>query len=226
MTQVFFRPYAHIIAVIGLALLLISCAPPKQPPPQQPSSQLLNALLDSNPNAVQQAMGQANITPETRQIIGLYILVLRNQHHQLADQSSGLLQRYGNLSNNQKKIANDIISWALIRKIYRQETARQVRIFQREELLVAPSDIDFESCVQPAKHCANDLRKRLYPLIDAKQLTQTLLEMAAKDPCINLSKVNRAGEFASNCLATRKGNLKLVLLPPPQFDRAQWQAIL
>ncbi|WP_395377794.1 hypothetical protein [Marinicella sp. W31] len=224
MSKLFFRFYAHMAVYLGCCVLLISCAPPKVP--DNPNNALLNALLSDNPNAIQQQLNQSDTTVDSSQLIELYNLVLRDRHHQIADQSKILLKRYGNLSNSQKKIAKEIISWAYIRKIYRQETARQVRIYQREELLVAPSDIDFKSCEQTGKHCANALRERLYPLISADQLTEILLQMAAKDPCINLSNEDRAGEFASNCLATRKGNLKLVLLSPPQFTRMEWQSIL
>ena len=224
MSKHFFRFYSHIAVYLGCCLVLVSCAPPKTP--ENPNDALLKALLSDNPNAIQQQLSQSDTTADSRQLIELYNLLLRDRHHQIADQSKVLLKRYNNLSNSQKKIAKDIISWAYIRKIYRQETARQVRIYQREELLVAPSEIDFKSCEQEAKHCANALRKRLNPLVSAGQLTEILLEMAAKDPCINLSTEDRAGEFASNCLATRKGNLKLVLLPAPQFTRTEWQSIL
>jgi hypothetical protein len=97
---------------------------------------------------------------------------------------------------------------------------------QREELLVAPSDIDFAQCVDEQPMCANLMRGRLKTISSPDEINQRLIEMANNDPCINLSNQNLAGNFASQCLANRKGNLKINLLSSPKFLKDQWLAVL
>lgn len=119
-----------------------------------------------------------------------------------------------------------MLLWAYLHPIYRREIGKDIRILQREELLLAPSNIDFSICVDEQPVCANLMRGRLKAISSPYEINSRLVDMANNDPCINLTNENMAGDFANQCLANRKGTLKINLLSPPKFIAPEWLAVL
>ena len=158
-------------------------------------------------------------------MVQLYQLAIEEKPYRLVSNSKLLLQNMHHYSLQQQIILKQMLLWAYAHPIYRQETGKQVRILQRAELLVAPSDINFERClvkeVAQINGCST-LRQQIKHLISTKEINETLNTMANNDPCINLTNANVAGDAANQCLASRKGDLKINLLSVPNFLSDQW----
>ncbi len=214
------------ILQIGIIILLLSgCGAPIKPTVSH-TQKLIAALVAQDSSQVIANKSQANLSLKNQNIINLYTLAIKNQPYQLISNSQKLIQNYHHYNQTQQNILKPILLWAYAHPIYRQETAKQVRLLQREELLVAPSNIDFIACEQNTDGCANNLRQQVAAIISPAEFTATLLDMANNDPCINLSDENLGGVFGNQCLASRKGDLKVNLLSQPQFLFGQWEAML
>ncbi|MFV0542576.1 MAG: hypothetical protein ACK5L8_02690 [Marinicella pacifica] len=210
-----------VLLIIIFALVACAAAPTK--PDYNP---LVNALISQDRSAIIVARDTLSMSVKNDNIINLYLLMIDNNPSAVVANSKILIENYHQYSFYQQQILKPILLWAYLHPIYRRETARDIRILQREELLVAPSNIDFAQCVDEQPMCANLMRGRLKTISSTHEINQRLTEMANNDPCINLTEKNLAGEFANQCLANRKGDLKINLLSPPKFIADQWLAIL
>lgn len=208
-----------------IALTLSACGPP--PKPTIDHTQLLvAALVAQDHQNVMTHKSKVRLSIKNQNIINLYLLAIKNEPYQLLSHSQKLINNYHHYNAAQQKIIKPLLLWSYAHPIYRQETAKQVRLLQREELLVAPSNIDVKACEQNTEGCANTLREQVASIISPPEFTATLLDMAHNDPCINLTEENLGGVFGNQCLASRKGDLKVNLLSIPQFLFGQWDSIL
>jgi len=213
-----------ITPIILLIILLTGCG--SQPiKPVNNHSALIAALIAQDQHKINLEKSKLSIGTKNSNIINLYLMAIQDKPYNVINHSQKLLPNFHHYNLYQQMILKPILLWAYAHPIYRQETAKQVRILQRESLLVAPSNISFMSCEKKNEGCANNLRTQLAHVIDSKAFTETLTQMAENDPCINLTDENLAGEFADQCLASRKGNLKINLISKPKFLFNQWQAI-
>ena len=210
------------LALIFIILVLTACAGTPTKPDYNP---LVNALISKDRSAIIAARGAQPLSVKNDNIINLYLLMIDNNPSAVVANSKLLIENYHQYSFYQQQILKPILLWAYLHPIYRRETARDIRILQREELLVAPSDIDFAQCIDEQPMCANLMRGRLKAISSPQEINQRLILMAENDPCINLTDKNLAGDFANKCLANRKGDLKINLLSPPKFIADQWLAI-
>ncbi len=206
-------------------LILAACGPPPKPAIDH-TQLLIAALVAQDQNKVIKHKTNAKLSIKNQNIINLYLLAIKNEPYQLLSHSQQLIKNYHHYNDAQKSIIKPLLLWAYAHPIYRQETAQQVRLLQREELLVAPSNIDFIACEQSTEGCANTLREQVSTIISADELTTTLESMAHNDPCINLTDENMGGVFGNQCLASRKGDLRVNLLSIPQFLFGQWGAMI
>lgn len=212
------------LALIAVIVLLSACG--SQPvKPTITHQMLVGALLTQDVNRIINTKNQLAVGTKNDNIIKLYLLAINEQPYELISNSQILLQNIHHYDHHQQGILKPLLLWAYAHPIYRQETAKQVRLLQRETLLVAPSDIDFKQCEADHAGCANGLRAQVAHIISPNELTEVLSEMAHNDPCINLSDENLGGDFGNQCLASRKGDLKINLLSKPSFLSAQWQAL-
>ncbi len=216
----------HCFLISIIFLLLTACGSQPTKPKVNHKQQLIAALVAQDREQIIAKKDPANLKLKNLNIINLYLLAINNEPYQLLSNSQLLLKNYHNYNGEQQKIIKPMLLWAYVHPIYRQETAKQVRLLQREELLVAPSNIDFVVCESKINGCASTLRQQVASIISPAELTSTLLDMASNDPCINLTNENLSGEFGNQCLASRKGNLKVNLLSPPQFLFGQWDSML
>ncbi|MCW8870037.1 MAG: hypothetical protein OQK49_04970 [Proteobacteria bacterium] len=211
------------LVLFVIILVLAACAAAPTKPDYNP---LVNALISQNKSAIISARAARPVSVKNDNIINLYLLMIDNNPSAVVANSKLLIENYHQYNFYQQQILKPILLWAYLHPIYRRETARDIRILQREELLVAPSNIDFAQCIDEQPMCANLMRGRLKAISSPDEINQRLIEMANNDPCINLSDQNLAGDFASQCLANRKGNLKINLLSSPKFLKDQWLAVL
>lgn len=211
------------LVLFVIILVLAACAGAPTKPDYNP---LVNALISQNKSAIISARAAQPLSVKNNNIINLYLLMIDNNPSAVVANSKLLIENYHQYNFYQQQILKPILLWAYLHPIYRRETARDIRILQREELLVAPSNIDFAQCIDEQPMCANLMRGRLKTISSPDEINQRLIEMANNDPCINLSDQNLAGDFASQCLANRKGNLKINLLSSPKFLADQWLAVL
>jgi hypothetical protein len=210
---------------ILICLVLVACG--SQPTrPQVDHSALIAALIAQDKARIINLRQQLNIGTRNHNLITLYTYAMADEPYQLINHAQAILPNVHHYSFYQQTILKPLLLWAYAHPIYRMETAKQVRILQREELLVAPSDIDFVACESAEEGCAHQLRSQLAHIISPGELTEALTDMAENDPCINLTDENLAGDFASQCLASRKGDLKINLSSAPQFLFQQWEAVL
>ena len=213
--------------LIGIICLLLSaCGSQPTKPRVSPEHVLIAALVAQDRKQIIASKSQTKLKIKNQNIINLYLLAINNKPYQLLSNSQLLLNNYHNYNYAQQNIIKPLLLWAYAHPIYRQETAKQVRLLQRENLLVAPSNINFKACEVNHPGCANTLREQIAAIITPAELTTTLQSMAHNDPCINLSDQNLGGEFGNQCLASRKGNLKINLISHPQFLFAQWENML
>lgn len=204
--------------------LLLSCGSQPVKPVANKYDLLISALISQNQPLIKTEKNRLKLGIKNNNIISLYELALQDQPYKLISNSQILLKNLHHYNLYQQMIIKPLLLWAYAHPIYRQETAKQVRILQRETLLVAPSDIDFVSCESESEGCANTLRQQVAHIISPKEFTEMLTQMAENDPCINLSGENLAGDYANQCLASRKGSLKINLISKPKFLFNQWQA--
>jgi hypothetical protein len=212
-------------AIFFITILLTACG--GQPvKPQKDYTRLISALIAQNLPIIKTEQQKLKVGTKNRNIINLYQLAIQDEPYQLISNSQLLIQNIHHYNLYQQIILKQLLLWAYVHPVYRQETAKQVRILQRETLLVAPSKIDFVVCESVNEGCSNVLRAQVSHVIDPKDFTELLIQMAENDPCINLSDTNLAGDFANQCLASRKGDLEVNLISKPKFLFNQWQAML
>lgn len=214
-----------ILTILTLGGLLTACGSPQQIR-HNPHEPLIAALVAQNQQQIEVARQRLQLQPKDNQVIDLYLLAIQDQPYQLLSHSQLLVSQFHQYNTAQKNILKPLLLWAYAHPIYRQETAKQVRLLQRETLLVAPSDIDFKACETSNDGCSNTLREQVAGIVAPVELTEILTQMANNDPCINLSDENVGGDFGNLCLASRKGDLKINLLSKPRYLSAQWQALL
>lgn len=219
----------QFISLLLLVFLLSSCGSGSQVKPKGPKTQLIQALTAKNNVGITQHKSTIKNKTKALNVVQLYQLAISNEPYRVVSNSQLLLQNIQHYSFSQQTILKQILLWAYAHPIYRQETGKQIRILQRAELLVAPSDIDFAKCLvhdlSQVKGCST-LRKQVAHIISNKELNETLHTMASNDPCINLTDNNVAGDAANQCLASRKGDLKINLLSVPNFLSSQWEQAL
>lgn len=213
----------YIFFILLASTLLTACGGGVKP--ENKKQLLINALVSKNVEAIRANSPAVSANAKAKTLIHLYQFAIDHKPYRLVSNSQAILRDISQYNETQQNMMKALLLWAYAHPIYRQETGKQVRILQRTELLVAPSNIDFDQCLNQSKGCSS-LRKQVSHLFDGPQLNAVLNTMAYNDPCINLSDENLAGESASRCLATRKGDLKINLLSAPHFLATQWEQAL
>ncbi len=217
----------HWILISFILLLLSACGSQPIKPTIDHKQQLIAALVAQDRSRIIAHTDVIQPKLKNKNIINLYLLAIDDEPYQLLSNSQLLLKNFHNYNSTQQNMIKPMLLWAYAHPIYRQETAKQVRLLQRETLLVAPSNINFKACENSNnKNCAGTLRAQIAAIITPSELTSTLQSMANNDPCINLSNENLGGDFGNQCLASRKGTLKINLISQPQYLFSDWENLL
>ncbi len=203
--------------------LLAACGSPGNQRKNSQNGLLIAALVAQDHNKIVAANSRLKLNQQNQQIIDLYLLAVSDEPYQLLSHSQQLIKNFHQYNAAQQRILKPMLLWAYAHPIYRQETAKEVRLLQRETLMVAPSNINFAACEKSESGCSSTLRNQVANIIAPVEFTETLEQMANNDPCINLTQENVGGESGHQCLASRKGDLKINLISKPQFLFAQWE---
>ncbi len=187
---------------------------------------LADALSRGDKALIQQARSHSQLTPIAQKLVRLRLLQLDRRALQMTGLSQPLLAHFTSLTPAQQSVLRELALWAFAQQIYRKEIGRSVRILQRERLYLAPSHINLSRCVRQASGCANSLRQRLGAVVDVSTLNQTLMDMARRDPCVNLSDTLQSGDKAHRCLRKQMGEESVELLPASTISATQWQHAL
>lgn len=214
---------SNFTLIVLLIFMLGSCGQqaPKKVAPD--NTQLLaSALTNYNYLQADSLLPKIRMTENAQNIIKLYLMLETKNILKLTRELDYLQQFFPQMSFIHQSIINEIMIWVYLKQIYRDEISPPVRILQRDELYLAPSDIDFSTCEQPNTRCANISREKLSTLMTTTDITKNLKKMARKDPCVNLSSGLQDHKKANRCLRKSKGNLAIELLPQPHFSLDEW----
>jgi len=216
-----------VISLLFLLIILTACQS-KPTLINKPNNKelLIQALRANDFNTANMLIPKLELTENAQNLIHLYVLLRKETLLKLEHEVDYLAQFYLEMNFMHKSMFIQMRNWIDLKQVYRKEISPPIRILQRHELLLAPSEINFESCASENNNCARHQRKRLLTNITAKQINAALKRMALKDPCVNLSFKPQSGEKANRCLMKSSGDLKIELLPLPKFSHNEWlQAI-
>jgi hypothetical protein len=213
-------------AFIGIVVLLISACSSNPNKPPNNKQLLAMALHNKNFVAVETLLPQVRMVENTGNIIHLFLSLHSDNLLVIDRQVEYIKQFLPDMSAIHQQLFEQMMIWLYVKQIYRHEISPPVRILQREELFLAPSNIDFNKCPSDNSQCAVEVRKKLRPLMTDEDLLYQLKKMALKDPCVNSSKQLQGEAVANRCLRKSKGHLKIELLPLPRFSTQQWLEII
>lgn len=219
-----FKVRNSFFLLVFISLFFTACE--KKPVIVVPSDKqiLIEAVRSKNFNSANIYLKNIRLTENSQNLIYFYISLYFDNLLTLNNTINYLDQFYSGMSIAQQSVFNQMTSWVYLKSIYRHEISPPVRILQRKELLLAPSEIDFDLCMHNPEnsHCATQQRKTLLMFMTNKQITYTLKKMALKDPCVNLSSKPQGQKIANRCLQKSTGELKVSLLPVPFFTYNEW----
>lgn len=195
--------------------------------PQKPLWQdLSQALSDKSFIKVSQLKNTVQMSNVSLDLINAFLTMHGSNIVLLQHQLSQLDVGYVNMSLSQKLIFEEMQKWLNLKNIYREEISPPVRILQREQLYLAPSNISFTLCPSSTLNCASKARNVISSYMTNEEIIISLKRMALKDPCVNLSHTLQGKIKANRCLQKSKGGLAIELLSKPRFNVLQWNAIL
>lgn len=224
-----FKKIVVLSILFAFAILVLqSCGSPKK---QHSDKELLiQAIMEGNKGSVEMLLQKVPLGVDRRNLILQYFLMQEDKTLPLIQSLMATNQMVEDEPPQYKEFLNmhkAINSWAFLHEIYRLEVAKDIRILQREQLFLAPSNVDFEKCqLKTSANCAYNSRKQLYRFYNQQQIIDELRNMAQNDPCINLTQSLQDETKANRCLKKRMGELQVVLKQKPQFTYQQWSDLL
>jgi hypothetical protein len=214
-----------LISITFITLFIISCGKPTEVKPNK-KVLLAQALYLKNFNSVQGLLKQVKLSENTLNLINANKAMHQGSEPGLQKELRYLHQFYSQMSPSHQVLYNQMRQWLLLKQIYRTEIAPPVRILQRKELYLAPSNINFNVCQTTPARCASEQRTELAEFITKKVVAQELKKMALKDPCANLSNSLKDSTFANRCLNSSKGDLRIELLAKPFLTQSKWLQVM
>ena len=216
---------SKLLSITLISLLIIGCGKPTEVKPNN-KTLLAQALYLKNFDSAQKLMNNVNLSEKTQNLIKANKAMQLGSEPGLQKELHTLQKIYSQMSPSHQALYNKMHQWLLLKQIYRIEIAPPVRILQRKELYLAPSNINFNVCQTTPARCASEQRAELTKLITPEVIAQELKRMALKDPCANLSNSLKDSAFANRCLNSSKGDLRIELLPKPFFTQSKWLQVI
>jgi hypothetical protein len=213
--------YQIKLILFGLVLLLASCGSPVVKVDYK--LQLAQAVAENNQQVAKALLSKVNLSANVRNLISQYFDVLGNKRVTLMRKLTISNPMVKNENHSFNEIHRAINLWTFADEVYRIEISKSVRILQREELFIGPSEVDFSKCKNfDSNKCAKKARQQLYQHIGSQELQDLLMKMAGKDPCINLTNNLIGQELADQCLQKRMGERQIDLIAIPKFSAQDW----
>lgn len=218
-----------LILCVGFSgIVLTACH--KKPIIKIPTDQqlLIESIRNKNFNTTQVYVKKMRLTENSQNLIDFYISLYFDNLLTLNNTVNYLEQFYSDMNFMQQSVFKQMSHWVYLNNIYRHEISPPVRILQRQDLLLAPSNINFNLCMEDIdnKVCASNIRKKLLPFMNSEHIAKQLKKMALKDPCVNLSTKPLGRDIANRCLKKSSGDLKISLLPVPDFTYNEWLQVM
>lgn len=214
-----------LFIIIIMSFCIVSCSK-KQPVEKIDDQQLLAKALElRNFIEVKSIIKGIKTTENTQNIIALYSQLEVDSLVKLDINIEYLKQFYSQMSEPHQYMLDEMTKWVYLKQIYQHEVSPPIRILQREELYLAPSEVDFAICPNEKEDCAQIVRDKLTKQMSNDEIRYNLTNMATKDPCVNLSKRLQGQLFANKCLKKNKGHLKVTLLNVPSFNKNRWMQV-
>jgi hypothetical protein len=212
--------------ILLLSLCLFSCN--KKPPLKivDYNQLLVEALVSRNFTQANLIMQNIKTTENMQNIISLYSQLELKSIVQLDFSIRYLNEFYAEMSETHQHMLDAMAKWVYLKQIYQHEISPPVRILQRNELYLAPSNVDFDLCPSKISTCAFKVRNKISKYMTKVEIRSMLKSMAIKDPCVNLTNRLQGHLFANKCLKKNKGHLKVSLLSAPSFNHDIWRRAL
>ena len=212
---------------ISVTAILFSCATKTIVKPVDDKKLFAEALEERNIKSIGAYQERVQITENMQNIIKLYMNLEIDSLIKLGNQMYYIEQFTAQMNDIHRSMLNEIAKWVYLKQIYQHEISPPVRILQRSELYLAPSNITFDLCPSENAACASEVRQKAQMLMTNDEIRNNLMNMAAIDPCVNLTRQLKGHSFASNCLKKNKGQLKTQLLSLPFINKKLWlQALI
>ena len=215
-----------LVLVLFSFNVLYSCRSNNKKTEPDEKELLALALYQKNFQRASVLLPKVRMTENSVNIIQLFMQINSGNLLKLESKVDYLKQFYSSMDLLHQSMLDEMIGWLYIKQIYRHEISPPIRIIQREELYLEPSQIDFSNCPSHPDDCAMEIRGKLTEIFSDEQISVFLKKMAIKDPCVNTSSGLQGGVIANRCLKKSKGQLKIELLPKPRFNTNQWLQII
>lgn len=217
--------FLNKILVVSFIILMTACGTPVVKVDYK--MQLAQAIVDNNEFIANSLLSKISLSGNSRNLISQYFDVRNNKQVTLMRKLTISNPMVTNENKSFSEIHRAINIWTFAEEVYRIEIAKAVRILQRKELFIAPSEVDFHKCKAfDSNKCAREARKQLYQYIGSKELSELLYKMAEKDPCINLTEELIGQQTADLCLQKRMGETQVDLIALPEFTVDDWYQAL
>lgn len=207
---------------ISMTTLLFSCATKTIVKPVDDKSLFAEALEERNLKNINTYKERVQTTENMQNIIKLYMNLEIDSLIKLGNQIHYIEQFTAQMNDIHRLMLNEIAKWIYLKQIYQHEISPPVRILQRSELYLAPSNITFDLCPSENAVCASEVRRKAHMLMKNDEIRNNLMSMASIDPCVNLTRQLKGHSFASNCLKKNKGQLRIQLLSLPFINKKLW----
>ena len=211
-----------IILFLSVVTLLFSCTKKAIVKPVDDKSLFAAALEERNIKNISFYKERVRTTENMQNIIKLYMSLEVDSLIKLSNQMLYIEQFTTQMSSIHKLILSDIAQWIYLKQIYQHEISPPVRILQRSELFLAPSNIDFNLCPGENVACASEIRYKIREMMSNEEIKSNLMSMASLDPCVNLTRQLKGHSIANSCLKKNKGQLRIQLLNLPYINKKLW----
>lgn len=220
--KIFFKTFI----LTSLIFLLISCGNKKVVIDDK--DLLSRAIVEGNKGSVEALLQKVEVGVNRRNLILQYFYMLEDKALPLIQ---SLMVTNTMVAEEQQavflKMHRDINSWVFLHEIYRLEVSKDIRLLQRDQLFLAPTNVKFDKCqLTVSESCAHNSRKELYQFMNQEQIILELKQMASKDPCVNLTQSLQGEDKANHCLQKRMGEVDVVLIKKPQYSFQEWREFL
>jgi hypothetical protein len=212
----------NIVFFLSVITFLLSCTTKTIVKTEGDKNSFAEALEERNLKNISTYKERIRTTENMQNIIKLHMSLEVDSLIKLSNQVQYIEQFKAQMSDIHKLIFNQIATWVYLKQIYQHEVSPPVRILQRSELYLAPSNIGFDLCPSESAACASAIRNKAQMLLTNDEIRSNLMSMASIDPCVNLTRQLKGHSFASNCLKKNKGQLRIQLLSLPFINKKLW----
>ena len=155
----------NTIIFLWVITVFLSCSNKTLVKPVDDKYIFAEALEQRNSEQIHYYSMHIRMTENMQNIINLYNSIEYASLIKLNNQINYIEQFTAQMSNIHRLMLNQLAKWIYMKQIYQHEISPPVRILQRSELYLTPSNIDFERCPNENPSCATEIRKKAQVLM-------------------------------------------------------------